>query len=425
MAQSRQREIDERDLRLHGDVLRFGPELKRLVHDRIGSRSRQVGQLLFARGGIVAEQERVNESARAERIARRGLERLRKRLPQVRRVLQMARRGTADIREEGCRRDDSPNDAGAGGVGLGKNRKRRRKWRRLRAARLRGRNRRRLGNFWRLYLWEFSVEGRIQSADAFFQRRMRCHQTADGAAQPIREKQMAGFLGVRSFELRTAREPADFFQGAGQPVGIAGELDGSGVGQKFPLAADGGLDEPAKEDADPADDDQREPKQRQRIFLPSGAEQHSSDHGQAKDPEDQAHEAHIQLHVAVQDVAEFVADDALELIARKHLHAAARHADGGIAGGMTGGKGVDPVLVLEEINLRHGDAGGDRHLFHDVQELALIGRGRIRIDQASIQHLRDRAAAFGQLERLGDAANQNQRSGCRACSRETDRAARG
>ena len=225
------------------------------------------------------------------------------------------------------------------------------------------------------------------------------------------EKWPAGLLGVRSVELRTEHQPADFLQGAGQSVRIAGELDGSGVSQKFALAAHGGLDEPAKKDADKTDDDQREPKQRQRIFLPARPEQNSPDNGQAKDSEDQAHEAQIEPHVAVQDVAEFVTDDALQLIAGKQPHAAARHADGGITRGMTGGKGVDAGFVLQEINLRDGNTGGDGHLFHDVQELALIRFDRVRIDQAAIQHLRDRAAAPGEFESLGDAANRNDGEG--------------
>src|SRR6267143_3170178 len=78
LAQSRKREIHERDLRLHCYVLSCRPDRQRLVNNWIGSRSRQVGHLLFARGWIVAEQERVDKSARAERIARCRFEGLRK-----------------------------------------------------------------------------------------------------------------------------------------------------------------------------------------------------------------------------------------------------------------------------------------------------------------------------------------------------------
>jgi hypothetical protein len=105
-------------------------------------------------------------------------------------------------------------------------------------------------------------------------------------------------------------------------------LDRCSVGQKFALAAHGGLDEAAKEDADKTDDDQGKPKQRQRILAPSRLDQDPPDNRQAKDPEDQAHEAQIEPHIAVQDVAELVTDNALQLIARKQPHAAAANALG-------------------------------------------------------------------------------------------------
>ncbi len=43
---------------------------------------------------------------------------------------------------------------------------------------------------------------------------------------------------------------ADFLKRAGKSGGIARELHGRGVGQKFALAADGGLNESPKKNAD-------------------------------------------------------------------------------------------------------------------------------------------------------------------------------
>jgi len=49
-------------------------------------------------------------------------------------------------------------------------------------------------------------------------------------------------------------ESADFFQRASDATGISGELNGRSIGEKFALAADGGLDEPSKKNTDVTDD---------------------------------------------------------------------------------------------------------------------------------------------------------------------------
>ena len=59
-------------------------------------------------------------------------------------------------------------------------------------------------------------------------------------------------------------------------------------------------------------------------------QQHAADHGQAQDAENDAHEAEIEPHVAVEDVAELVADDALQFVALERGDATARDADGGV-----------------------------------------------------------------------------------------------
>src|ERR1035441_983613 len=56
-------------------------------------------------------------------------------------------------------------------------------------------------------------------------------------------------------------------QRARQPRRVARKLDGGGVGEKLALAAYRGLDEPAKEDADPANHQQRQPEQGEGILV--------------------------------------------------------------------------------------------------------------------------------------------------------------
>ena len=72
-------------------------------------------------------------------------------------------------------------------------------------------------------------------------------------------------------------------------------------------------------------------------------------------------------------MAEFVADDALQFVARKQFHAAARDGDGGVAGFVAGGEGVDAILLVHDIDLRHGHSGGDGHFLDDVEQLAFVG----------------------------------------------------
>ena len=120
------------------------------------------------------------------------------------------------------------------------------------------------------------------------------------------------------FEARAEAVPADLLQRAGEAEWVAGELHGRGVGEELALAADGGLDEPAKEDADPANGQQQQSEQRQRIAVAAaaaGVEQDPADDGEAEDAEDDADQAEVEPHVAVEDVAELVADDALEFVA--------------------------------------------------------------------------------------------------------------
>jgi hypothetical protein len=93
----------------------------------------------------------------------------------------------------------------------------------------------------------------------------------------------------------------------------------------------------------------------------------------------------------------------------KHFHAAARDGDGGVAGFVAGGEGVDAVLLVHDIDLRHGHAGGDGHFLDDVEQLAFVGIGRVRFDEASAHHFRNHAAALGERHGFVGAADENDR----------------
>ena len=108
-------------------------------------------------------------------------------------------------------------------------------------------------------------------------------------------------------------------------------------------------------------------------------------------------------------MTELVADDALQFVARQHFNATARHADGGVAGGVTGGKGVDAALVFQHVDLRHRHAGGDGHFFHDIEQLALVRVSGVLIYQTSTHQCGHGAAAGGKLIRLVGAAEKNHR----------------
>jgi len=63
---------------------------------------------------------------------------------------------------------------------------------------------------------------------------------------------------MRVAEARTRfAQAADFFQRAGDASRIARELDGRGIGEKFALAADSGLNEAPEKNTDVADDEQQ------------------------------------------------------------------------------------------------------------------------------------------------------------------------
>ena len=94
-----------------------------------------------------------------------------------------------------------------------------------------------------------AVPLRIEPADALVQRRMR----GEHAAEALGEIHVAGLGRPRADELRAEHGRADSLQRAGDPLRIARELHGRGVGQILALPRHGRLDEVAEEQADEAE----------------------------------------------------------------------------------------------------------------------------------------------------------------------------
>ena len=100
---------------------------------------------------------------------------------------------------------------------------------------------------------------------------------------------MAGFFGMERLNSRTVSEPANLLERVRQTRRIARELHRRGIGQTLALATDGRLDQSPEEHACPADDDQGQTNQRQRILASPRPDQNSTDNRQAKDAKNQSH----------------------------------------------------------------------------------------------------------------------------------------
>ncbi len=132
-----------------------------------------------------------------------------------------------------------------------------------------------------------------------------------------------------------------------------------------------------------------------------------SGNAQEKNAEEDADELDVEAHVAVENVAELVGDDALQFVAVEPGERPARDGYRRVAQFQSGGKGVDVGFGIQDKDLRDWDARGDGHFLHHVDQTAF---GRIRcfgVDPAGAQHFRHGAAAFFQSVHLVDAGGQD------------------
>ena len=111
----------------------------------------------------------------------------------------------------------------------------------------------------------------------------------------------------------------------------------------------------------------------------SGVQKNSAEHRDAEDAGEYADQPNVQLHVAVQNMAELVRNNALQLVATEKLHAAASHADCRGVHRRAGGERVDALLIRQHIHRGNGDARGDGHFLDYIQQLPLVRVRRRRV----------------------------------------------
>ncbi len=230
---------------------------------------------------------------------------------------------------------------------------------------------------------------------------------------------MADLVGITAVDDSTFVVTADFYQGAADTIGIACVLYGRGVSQEFALPADCSLDQVAEKGATITDDHETDPQGENRgdiVFsgpsrtaIAGAAQDVIADQADHHDAVQQTHQADVQAHIAVEDMAELMGDYTLQFIAAEFANAAAGDADHGVAGFVTGGEGIDG-FILHQVNRWNRRARSDSHLFHDVEDLAFIRVARAGIEQAAAQRLGHHLAAaaqLGQPDQHADAHHDN------------------
>ena len=194
-------------------------------------------------------------------------------------------------------------------------------------------------------------------------------------ARPCAEQHVADFLGVGGLQVRVLAVATDLLQCIGDACCLPCELYRGGIGQEFALTGYAGLDQSSHEHANAAEYCQPEPDDDRASCVPApavgtAAQDHAADQTEHHDAEEDAHETYVQAHVAIEDVAALVPDDALQFVAVQCLQRAARHGNGRIARLVTRCERIDAAFLLEYVNLRHGRARRDRHFLDDVTQPA-------------------------------------------------------
>src|SRR5436190_24150119 len=165
----------------------------------------------------------------------------------------------------------------------------------------------------------------MHAPDAIFERRMRIEKAAEPDLDALSEEHVRHVLGAAvGYEGSRHTDPVER---TGDSIGIAGELHGRGVGEKFALPRYRRLDDAGEEKAHPADDEKgeahREDAGRCPVLLASTfgdrAHDEAADRADEQDTRKDADHPDVEPHVAIQDVAELVADHALQLVARERL----------------------------------------------------------------------------------------------------------
>ena len=234
---------------------------------------------------------------------------------------------------------------------------------------------------------------------------------------PVGEEEVAE-LGRRRCVEPASGTRGDLLQRTRDAVRVARVLDGARIGEVLALAAHRALDDAPEEVADDPDQEEAEPQhrhQRGTVVLPAGApprpqgaQHHAADHRDGHDAAEPSDQPHVQAHVLVEHVAELVRDDPLQLVAGQRPDAAPGHADHRVARRVPGGEGVDRLL-LHDVDRRHRQPGGDRHLLDHVEDAPLLGVTGRRGDLPTAERGRDRRPSVAHLRHLHPAADQDDR----------------
>jgi hypothetical protein len=126
-------------------------------------------------------------------------------------------------------------------------------------------------------------------------------------------------------------------------------------------------------------------------------------------PEQDADEAGVEPHVAIQNMRELMRDHALQFVTRQSRQRAAGHSDHCVLDRVTGGKSVDGGFVVHHEHAWHRYAGGNRHFLDHVEEAAIEQVAGGWIDLARTHHFGDDLTAAPQRVQLPRRAAGDQR----------------
>ncbi len=253
------------------------------------------------------------------------------------------------------------------------------------------------------------IEVRIDFLDALENRRMR----GKHPRHAVGEEHMRGLLRVRGRQCGAVGKCRDLDERFLQTIRIASELHTRCIGKSFPLTRHRSLQQAAEEQPDITEHHDRDSHGHETVTVASAArrelQQHPPDQCDHEQTEHPAHELNIQAHVAVEDVAEFVRDNALKLVAAEIIECALSNGHSRVRGRVTGRESVDCAFLFEDVDLRHRHAGRNRHFLHDVVQTLALQITRVAADSNATQRARHYATAAAQLQRFVHAGQAQNR----------------
>ena len=260
-----------------------------------------------------------------------------------------------------------------------------------------------------------AVPAGLDPTDTILEPRVCGEHGGETRGQRLGEKHVTGLCGVGTGDARSFHEGPDPLERTGDGARISCELHGRGIGQVLALTADGGLDEVSEQR--PHEPHDREPRAKghygddpSSLFAPAAAaarpgegdapQDEIPDDADDQDAVEDSDQADVQAHVPIEDVAELVRDHSLQLGAGQLLDGSLRHSDHSVVGCVSSCKRVDPLLARHQVDGWHRRAGGDRHLFDNVQDLALLGIRGVARDETATESFGDHPPTAPELRHL-------------------------